>query len=487
MLNFKKLDREKIEELAPYFAAQNLNISDYSLGFQLMWGESLQVDYAFVGEPKCLVLHEFYAGSHYFYYPLSLPRAETDGDHFDWPGDEEAERPALEEIERYCRDNELRMHFTNVPALRLTTLLQRYDDCTVNNRRRWRDYLYAADDFKYYPGKKYAGQRNHVNKFKKTYGDWQFFSYTPADESRLTAFLEEYSGGQMAKGEFLAREEMEETMSLVPKIGLLKMFAGFLAVNGKVVGFSVGEHCGEMVVVHIEKALREYEGAYPMLAQQFALKFCGDGVRYLNRMDDAGDAGLRKSKLQYSPCQIVGKYNVLPRRAIDVLSKIPEIETERLLLAPVEERDASEFYRLAHDVERNRYWGYDWREDYPSGEPPKEYFLECAREWFHRKWEVSFGIYAKESLVGEVVMHRFGYRSDVELGVRLLPEAEGKGYASEAMRALANYAFLKLGLERAEAKCFRENAKSEKMLRAAGFLPCGKDDVFLYFYKTPGM
>ncbi len=474
MLTFHKITGSDLTGLAPYFAAQKTHISDYSLGFQFMWGESLQVDYCFAA--GCLILHEFYAGSHYFYYPLCVS------------GDEAAEGAALDAVEAYCRDENIRLHFTNIPRAKLPAMLDRYgQDCALNNRRRWRDYLYEAEDFRTFAGKRYSGQRNHINKFKKTYPMWQFRPYTEAEEPALSAFLREYAEGQRAKGMRLADEEMAETLALVPRMRELNLFGGILTVDGKIVGFSAGERCGDMTVIHIEKALKEFEGAYPMLAQQFARTFCGDGVRFLNRMDDAGDIGLRKSKLQYLPCEVVGKYNVLPRRAIDALSRVPEIRTERLSLHELAGEDAGEFYRLCYDGGRNRYWGYDWREDFPEGEPPEEYFLETARERFHKKEEVSMGIYADGRLLGEAVLHRFGYRENVELGVRLLPEAEGKGYAREAMHAMAEYAFLHLGIERAEAKCFRENARSEKMLRAAGFLPCGEDGTFLYFYKTAGV
>ena len=474
MLNLKKLNREQMEELVPYFAAQNTHVSDYSLGFQYMWIRNLAPDYCFAA--NCLIIHEFFSGCNYFYYPLSIS------------GDPVEEEAALDEIERHCRDTNTRLHFTNIPEGKVMTLLKRYGrECMVNNRRRWRDYLYRAEDFQTYAGKKYSGQRNHVNKFKKLYESWEFRPYTHQDYPALTAFLETVAEYQMKKDAFLAKEEMEETLAIIPKMEKLGIVAGLLLVDGKIVGFSAGERCGDMMVVHIEKALREYEGAYPMLAQQFALKYCSDGIGYLNRMDDAGDGGLRKSKLQYLPCEVVGKYNVLPKRAIDGISHVPEIQTERLLLAPIEDELTAEYARLASDRERNRWWGYDWREGYPEGEPPQEYFLGLAREDFHRKDEMSLGIFAEEKFVGEVVMHRFGYRSDVELGVRLLPEAEGNGYASEAMRGLAEYAFLKLGLELVEAKCFRENAKSEKMLKAAGFRPCGEDETYFYFLKTAGM
>ena len=110
---------------------------------------------------------------------------------------------------------------------------------------------------------------------------------------------------------------MDEVYELVPKIGRFGLLCGLLRVGGKIVACSIGERCGDMVVVHVEKALRGYDGAYPMVAQQFALAFTGGDVKYLNRMDDAGDMGLRKSKLQYLPCEVVDKYNITPRRAID--------------------------------------------------------------------------------------------------------------------------------------------------------------------------
>ncbi len=463
-----------MEPFAPYFAAQTTHIGDYSQGFQFMWGEALSLDYCVAA--NCLILHEFYAGCNYFYYPLSVSGNETEED------------AALDEIERHCRDSNIRLHFTNIPEGKLLKLLKRYgQDCTVNNRRRWRDYLYRAEDFIFYAGKRYAGQRNHVNKFKKLYTGWQFRPYEPADLPALLQFLNGYSEVQKGKNEFLAKEEMDETFSILPKLLSLGLFGGLLTVDGKIVGFSAGERCGDMVIVHIEKADRAFEGAYPMLAQQFATRFCGDGVSFLNRMDDAGDPGLRKSKLQYLPCEIVSKYNVLPRRAIDALSKEPEIETERLRLAPVGDGDKADYARLARDRARNRFWGYDWRQDFPEGEPSDEYFLQLAREDFHRKDEMPLGIYRENRLIGEVVLHRFGYRADVELGVRLLPEAEGNGYAAEAMRALAEYAFVKLGIETADAKCYRENVRSDKMLRAAGFVPCGADETFFYYKKTPAM
>lgn len=474
MLEFQKTKKENVVRVAPFFRAQMTHVSDFSLCYQFMWHKAFTPDFAIAED--CLILKEVYAGKEWFHYPLSRT------------GDEEAERRAVALIEEYCRDKEMRLHFTNVAEKNVPWLVLRYgQDVSVTNIRRWRDYLYEAEAFRTYAGGKYAGQRNHVNKFKKQYPDWTFTVYRPEEEGELVAFLHEYDAVQRAKDNYIADEEMDEVYELVPEIGKFGLMCGLLRAGGKIVACSIGERCGDMVVVHIEKALRGYEGAYPMVAQQFALAFTGGDIKYLNRMDDAGDMGLRKSKLQYLPCEIVGKYNISPRRAIDAVAHLPTLETERLTLSPVRDEDADVYARLAGDTERNRWWGYDWHEDAPSEHPQAGWFLTFARELFREKMELPLGIYADGALVGEVVLHRFGYHAEAEVGVRLLPEAEGKGYAAEAVSAICEYAFRKLELECVEAKHFRENVRSGRSLALAGMRPKGEDETYLYYEKTPKM
>ncbi|MEI3103991.1 MAG: hypothetical protein V8S97_07455 [Oscillospiraceae bacterium] len=59
--------------------------------------------------------------------------------------------------------------------------------------------------------------------------------------------------------------------------------------------------CGKGAVLH--------QGVYPTLVQAFAAHF-GGGCTYINREDDAGDRGLRTSKLQYLPVRLAGKLRV---------------------------------------------------------------------------------------------------------------------------------------------------------------------------------
>lgn len=470
-MKFQKADKLQQDALAPYFAAQMTHMSDFSRGFMFMWNDALKPDYAIV--ENCLVIREYYAGKCFYHFPLSLKH------------DRDEELAAVAALEKSCRDSDERLHFTNVPKDRLSDMVPRYCEVMISNNRRWRDYLYRAADFCEYPGKAYAGQRNHVNKFLKNYPDWRFTKGLPSDMGAIYDFLQEIAELQRAKEQYLAEEEIREVFDVLPHVAELGLFAGILTVGEKIVGLSVGERCGDMVVVHIEKALREYEGAYPFLAREFARAFCGDAL-YINRMDDAGDLGLRKSKSQYHPIALVEKYNLTPKRAIDLVSKLPTLEGERVFLAPVRDEDAAVYARLASDVERNRYWGYDWREDCKR-RPSDLRFVKMARESFRSRLEMPLGIYVGGELCGETVLHRFAYDARVEIGVRLLPEYEGQGLAQEAVRLYTAYAFSKLNIEKVEAKCYRENERSRRMLLAAGMQPDGADDVYYYFLRTPSM
>lgn len=469
---FQKLEREDLVRLLDYFRAQNTKISNFSAGFLYMWSHHMSTHFA--EWEDCLILRDMFVGKLYFYYPISKS------------GDEAAQERALGAIEEYCREEDIRLHLTNVPREKLSALVLRYgDELHLSNIRRWRDYLYLADDFKTFAGGKYSGQRNHINKFKKTYPNYSFAPLKEEELPQAEAFLREYAASQYAKGEFSASEEMNGTFALLPQVFRLNMACGALRVGEKIVALSIGERCGDMLVVHVEKALREYAGAYPTTAQLFAQTF-GEGVTYINREDDAGDTGLRKSKLQYLPVGLVDKYNLAVKRTFDGLSKLPKIKTARLTLAEVAERDEAAFAALCRDRELNRFWGYDWRQDAPET-VEDQWFLRDIRNDFRQKNELPLGIYCKTTLVGEVVLHHFGYRAQAEIGMRVLPEWQGRGIAKEALLGLMEYGFGKLSLERIEAKCFKENVASAATLKAAGMRVCGEDETYFYFYKTAAM
>ncbi len=168
------------------------------------------------------------------------------------------------------------------------------------------------------------------------------------------------------------------------------------------------------------------------------------------------------------------------------MTHIPTIITENLIIKEITDVNMLDFYRLEYDFERNKYWGYDWRQNVKD-EPTPEFFMQSLREDFARRDEVPMGIFLGRELIGEVVLHNFGYRNDCEVGVRIFASYEGKSYAREAVLGAINYAFFDLNIETVLAKCYKQNERSRAMLTAAGMRQCGEDDTFYYFHKTAAM
>lgn len=470
-IDFKLLQLNDIIAMRPYFEACRLHLSDYSAAFKFMWQKHFTIEFAYV--ENCVVFREEYQGRTYFHYPMEL----NDGDAL----------RAIDAVEEYCRSHNVRIHFTCVPKQKLMPLIERYGmELRITNHRRWKDYFYSAQDFITYAGRKFSGQRNHVNKFKKLYPNFSFRTLTQADEEEMRSFLKEYETRQLGKGTVMAKEELESVYDLLPHIEELGQLAGGLEINGKLVALAVGERCADQLIIHIEKALIGYEGVYPTMAQQFAKHFATEGVEFINREDDAGDPGLRKSKLQYNPICLIDKYDLFPRRVIDRLTHPPVLCSERLKLKEMEDGDALALFALESDAARNRFWGYDWRE-HTDHAPTPQFFLQSVREDFKNREELPLGVYLGGVMVGEVVLHNFGYRNDCEIGMRLLPEYEGKGYAKEALATLLHYALYELNMETVRAKCHLENGRSKNTLLSVGFRECGQDETYYYFYKTAAM
>jgi hypothetical protein len=470
-IQFKILELNDIIAMKPYFEACKLHLSDYSAAFKFMWQKHFTIKFAYIC--NCVVFREEFQGRTYFHYPMEL----NNGDAL----------KALDELECYCRRNFIRIHFTCVPRDALMDLVCRYGmELRITNHRRWKDYFYLANDFVLYAGKKFSGQRNHVNKFKKLYPDYKFVELSQSDSGEMVQFLNEFSVRQLAKGTVMAKEELESVYDLLPHITELGLLVGAIKINNKIIALSIGERCGDQLIIHVEKALTEYEGLYPTMAQEFAKHFVTGNVLYINREDDAGDAGLRKSKLQYNPIYLVDKYDLSPRRVIDRLTHAPVIHTERLLIKEMTESDAPTLYKLEMDEERCKLWGYNWR-DYLKEEPTPEQFLESTREDFKNREEMPMGIYVNGAMVGEVVLHNFGYRNDCEVGMRLLPEYEGNGYAAEAVLAVMNYALYELNMETILAKCQKGNVKSKQTLTSVGLRQYKEDEIYYYFRKTAAM
>lgn len=355
----------------------------------------------------------------------------------------------------------------------------RYPYTTVDSDRVWQDYFYRAEALSTFAGRHYSGQRNHINKFRRLYPQAVYRELTRADHDAVEDFWRSFHR-EFHKEDADAKLEVCYARRLMEQTGEEWALTGCVELEGKLIAIALAEVCGDTLLCHIEKALPRYEGVYPFMVQSFAAAH-SRGLTWINREDDAGDRGLRTSKLQYLPAFLGVKVRVLARNELSALGTIPVLKTERLLLDGLREEDKAAYNRLCLDDERNRWWGYDYREDL-KGELTEDYFLEVAREDFGNKQAVNFAVRLDGAFIGEAVLYRFDYKGGAELGCRILPEYAGNGYGAEAYRRAAEWALYTLGLYRVVGKCYHENGPSKRMLEGC-MRPNGSDETFLYFEK----
>lgn len=291
MLDFHPLELNDLPRLRDFFGYSGSRICDTTPGTVFIWRDMYRTEWA------------IYDGSLYFKvdYPglgptFTLPLGGGRTEHF-------------KQIAAYCCRRNMPIAFFPVPKDELERLQAFFPNSAAVPERDAFDYLYRAEDLKYFKGKKLSGQRNHVNKFLKTYGTWSFRPITPADIPAVKAFLDRYAS-RWDKSAVSFHEDIAKTHEVLDHMTAYDLLGGMLTVDDQIVGFSLGEVVGDTLFTHIEKADRDYEGCYQMLVAQFAQQFAHEGVHFINREDDTGDPGLRTSKLSYHPVALLEKYTV---------------------------------------------------------------------------------------------------------------------------------------------------------------------------------
>lgn len=464
MLKFQAITPQNADKVREYYQNCDYRLCEYSVGVKVMWRRYLGA--CFAEGAGCLIVSSCTKGRCQFDYPV--------------PGPDGNVEEALAMIEEWCAEMGLRLALSPVPEAVAGPLLYRYPYMRVRNERAWKDYLYRAEDLAEFAGRRYSGQRNHINKFRKNYPQAQFVELTAADSALIEQFWQDYETEFRKSGNESASNELAYAKEMFTLLDRGWFCAGGILLDGRLIALSLGEICGETLHVHIEKGLYSYAGVYPTLVQAFARRFAGD-VKWINREDDAHDRGLRISKLQYLPTELAGKMRFEMVCELDDLKAIPTLTTERLTLDALGEEDKAIYNTLCLDDDRNRWWGYDYRKDL-LGELTEDYFLDVARKDFEARRAINFAIRLDGKCIGEAVLYRFNWRGSAELGLRILPEYAGHGYGTEAFAAVADWAIYQLLLTTVVAKCYKENTASYKMLSSC-MRKTGEDETFFYFEK----
>ncbi|MBQ6815605.1 MAG: DUF2156 domain-containing protein [Clostridia bacterium] len=173
------------------------------------------------------------------------------------------------------------------------------------------DYVYDINDLADLKGKKYHSKRNHYNKFLQTFPNFRIEEINASNTNAVKKMVEEWyikNESENSKSDFLMEKvAIKKALENRENLGIF----GLVLFNGEtVLAITMGSKISHNTVdVHFEKALPGAEGAYAAINCEFA-KYIRKNlpeIEFLNREDDMGIEGLRKSKLSYKPHHMVEK------------------------------------------------------------------------------------------------------------------------------------------------------------------------------------
>ena len=168
------------------------------------------------------------------------------------------------------------------------------------------DYIYFSDSLAYLAGKKYHSKRNHISKFYRTYDNAEVKSITPENiGDALTVvelWCEENGIDRKTYAEYSIISDALENLREFEMRGII------LYVDQKPIAMTLGSEISPICFdVNFEKALTAYDGSYAVINNEFAKRLTS--YTYINREEDLGLEGLRKSKLSYHPAIIYDRYD----------------------------------------------------------------------------------------------------------------------------------------------------------------------------------
>lgn len=299
MLTFERLGYDNFTTVKKYFDENNKRYlscgaditCDLAFGTTFLWRDYYKTSFAILGNSLILQIAN---GGIVMY---SSPVGSSDIPEM------------LCALREYCHSRGEALYFCFVPE----SDLKYYDECfdTVFStlEEDWYDYVYDINSLSDFPGRLYHRQKNHINKFVKSNPDAEFIPLTCSNAMLARRYAESWYS-RYSDGTAMSLAEEAALFDLLDNWGRCESFTGgFIETSDGLSGLTIGETVGNTVYIHIEKAEHDKNGAYQFLSSEY-LKQMDNSIKFVNREEDMGIEGLRKSKQSLHPVQLLEKYTL---------------------------------------------------------------------------------------------------------------------------------------------------------------------------------
>ena len=301
MLNFQKItesDFAKLDayykEYAPYIYTGTHRICDYAPGTVKMWHRAYDMEYAIREDNLYLSAAFAEDASRSYLYPLG-------------PKEEVALRRLREHIEELGRGR-----LSVIPSERTDQVLECFQKGNfaqggLHADRDWADYVYDKKDFENPAGRKHHRQKNLINRFVRENPEFGCEAIDEKNAPEVVRYFQRYALENSATSS-IDGPEFAAVCRVLRAWDIYGMCGVILRTAGEICGFTIGEVYKDTVFVHVEKADKKRDGAFQVLSRDFQRSI--DGALFVNREEDMGLEGLRRSKLSYGPIRLDYKYTM---------------------------------------------------------------------------------------------------------------------------------------------------------------------------------
>ena len=151
---------------------------------------------------------------------------------------------------------------------------------------------------------------------------------------------------------------------------------------------------------------------------------------------------------------------------------VPSIRGELVYLRPAERSDLDLFVRWFADAETTRYLAV--RAPF-SRAMEEKWFDEMLAEQGKQNYHFVICLLADDRAIGTAGLHRVNYEDGhAAFGISIGEKAEwSKGYGTDALRAICDFGFGQLRLERIELDVYQPNKRARRSYEKAGFVTEG--------------
>lgn len=290
MLNFKLIEKSDINKFQKYYDnPEGISLTTNILSAYL-WRNEYNIKFALYN--NCLIKAYFNNDDSVWGY--CLPHGEDI-------------KPAVEEIIKDAHERGQKpfiVMLTDAQRVKLETIFPSEFNYEFSPENQ--EYVYLSEDLINLSGRKFHAKRNHISKFKNCYPDYRFEEITNSNkEDAYKVMLDWCAENEIDIEHYEEKNAIREALDNMEEF---KMRGGIVYVKDKAVAMTLGCEISPIAFdICFEKALREYDGIYAVINNEFAKTLFS--YKYINREEDMGIEGLKKSKLSYNPIILIARYN----------------------------------------------------------------------------------------------------------------------------------------------------------------------------------